>query len=166
MDNKIKNIIFVALFSALIFIATYIIRIPSIATGGYIHLGDGFIFLAVVILGKRYGALAGSIGGALSDMLAGYNQYILPTIIIKYIMGYLMGYIIEKRPNSRVFPVVGSIIGGGIQIILYYFVGAFFTGSYVVALSDIPGNIVQCLVGIIILFLLGNKLKTYYSKYI
>lgn len=166
MNNKIKNIVFVALFSALIFISTYVVRIPSIATGGYIHLGDGFIFLAVIILGKKQGAVAGAIGGALSDMLAGYNQYILPTIIIKYLMGYIMGFIIERIPNSRLAPIIGAFFGGVVQIILYYFVGSLFTGSFIVALSDIPGNILQCFVGIVILCILGNKLKMYFKKYI
>ena len=37
-----------ALFAALIFIATYLFKLPTPV--GYIHLGDGFVFIAAAVL--------------------------------------------------------------------------------------------------------------------
>lgn len=53
---------------ALTFIATGFIniRLPIAANGGLVHLGNVPLFLAAIIFGKRTGALAGSIGMALS----------------------------------------------------------------------------------------------------
>ena len=72
MENrKITYMVYPALMAALIFVATYLIKIPNPATGGYSHMGDCMIFIAVVMLGRRNGSMAAAIGGALSDLLAG-----------------------------------------------------------------------------------------------
>ena len=72
MENrKITYMVYTALMAALIFVATYLIKIPNPATGGYSHMGDCMIFIAVVMLGRRNGSMAAAIGGALSDLLAG-----------------------------------------------------------------------------------------------
>ena len=41
MENrKITYMVYTALMAALIFVATYLIKIPNPATGGYSHMGD------------------------------------------------------------------------------------------------------------------------------
>ena len=50
--------VYTALMAALIFVATYLIKIPNPATGGYSHMGDCMIFIAVVMLGRRNGSMA------------------------------------------------------------------------------------------------------------
>ena len=75
MENrKITYMVYTALMAALIFVATYLIKIPNPATGGYSHMGDCMIFIAVVMLGRRNGSMAAAIGGALSDLLAGVTE--------------------------------------------------------------------------------------------
>ena len=71
MQNKsIFSITLVALFSALVFIGTTL-KIP-LPTGAFVHLGNAVFLLAVLLLGYTKGALAGSIGFALFDLLNGY----------------------------------------------------------------------------------------------
>lgn len=158
-DKKTKSIIYTALFAALVCVATFSIKIPSVVTNGYVHLGDGFIFIAVILLGKKNGALAGAIGASLADMLGGYSHYILPTFIIKLVMGYVMGLIIDKLTSKRSSWLIGAFVGSTWQILAYYVVGSLFVGSFVTTLMDIPGNIMQSLVGIIIALLLSGQLK-------
>ena len=50
--EKTKELAMTALMTALIFTATYIIKIPNPATGGYTHMGDCMIFLGVMVLGR------------------------------------------------------------------------------------------------------------------
>ena len=45
------------LMIALIFVCTFTIKLPNPATGGYTHMGDCMAFLAVLVLGKKDGAL-------------------------------------------------------------------------------------------------------------
>lgn len=149
-DKKVKEMVYASLFAALICVATFIIRIPSPVTNGYIHLGDGFIFIAVLLLGKRDGAWAAAIGAALADIIGGYSFYAMPSFIIKGIMSLIMGFTIERLPNSMNHKwAVGAVIGSIWQIIAYYVVGSVMVGSFVSTISEIPGNAVQSTVGII-----------------
>lgn len=52
-SNKTRELVKTALMAAIIFVATYAIRIPNPATGGYSHLGDCMIFLGVILLGRK-----------------------------------------------------------------------------------------------------------------
>lgn len=111
--DKINQIVYTALMMALVFVMTFSIRIPVPFTQGYIHGGDSMIFVAVLILGWRNGAIAAGMGSALSDLLAGYSQYILPTLVIKGMMAVLMGLALEKTNNSKkgIFALSGITVG-------------------------------------------------------
>ena len=150
-DKKIKEMVYTALFAALVCVATFIIKVPSPITGGYTHLGDGFIFIAVILLGKKNGAWAGSIGAALADIIGGYSFYALPTFIIKGIMALIMGAMIEKLPSSMKHKwVAGAVMGSIWQVLGYYVVGSLFVGSFITTISEIPGNAIQSAAGIIV----------------
>lgn len=111
--DNIKQIVYTALMMALVFVMTFSIRIPVPFTQGYIHGGDSMIFVAVLILGWRNGTIAAGIGSALSDLLAGYSQYILPTLVIKGMMAMFMGLALEKTNNSKksIFALSGITVG-------------------------------------------------------
>ena len=115
--EKTKELAMTALMTALIFTATYIIKIPNPATGGYTHMGDCMIFLGVMVLGRKQGALAGGLGGALSDLLSGAAVWVLPTFFIKYAMGWIMGLLLEKSRFKNRLIAAGT--GGVFQIIAY-----------------------------------------------
>ena len=52
----------VAVFSALVFVATIVIAIPSVSTSGYVNFGDTVIFIASAFLGPLGGFIAGGVG--------------------------------------------------------------------------------------------------------
>jgi uncharacterized membrane protein len=150
-DKKIKDMVYTALFAALVCVATFIIKVPSPITGGYTHLGDGFIFVAVILLGKKNGAWAGSIGAALADIIGGYSFYALPTFIIKGFMALIMGSMIEKLPSKiKNKWIAGAVMGSLWQVLAYYLVGSLFVGNFITTISEIPGNVIQSAAGIIV----------------
>ena len=71
-------------------------------------MGDSMIFLSVLILGKRDGAFAGALGGALADLLCGAAIWIGPTLIIKFIMAWIMGIIWEQYPSKIISAIAVS----------------------------------------------------------
>ena len=73
-----------ALAIALVCLSTMFLQFPIPL--GYAHLGNCFILISGVFFGPVTGLLAGGIGSALSDLLTGYAQWIIPTLIIKGIM--------------------------------------------------------------------------------
>ena len=150
-EDRIKEMVYTALLAALVCVATFIIKVPSPITGGYTHLGDGFIFLGVILLGKKNGAWAGSIGAALADFIGGYSFYVLPTFIIKALMAFIMGTFIEKLPSSMKNKWIGGAVLGSIwQVLAYYLVGSLMVGNFLSTIIEIPGNLVQSAAGIVV----------------
>ena len=79
-DKRLKRMAVAGVFAALITIMTaYICHIPVPATGGYIHFGDGLIYIVACILPKPYAMLAAAIGGGVADLLTA-PMWVLPTI--------------------------------------------------------------------------------------
>ena len=150
MDKKFsaKDLTVTAAAAALVFLTTYTFKIP--APSGYTHLGDCMIFISVLLLGTKRGALAGGIGAALADALGGYTQYILPTFFIKAIMAVIMGVFTYKIFKGKKYGwFVGAVVGGVAQIILYTLIKIPMY-DVVYALSRLPGNILQTGTGIAI----------------
>lgn len=157
-DKKTKTLVMTALMAALVFIATYLVKIPNPATGGYSHLGDCMIFLAVVMLGRKNGAIAAGLGGALSDLLAGAAVWIAPTLIIKYIMAFIMGTIIKGKPESRKLQLLGAAVGGAFQVVAYTLVKVVLVGAGP-AVASIPNVTIQTVVGVVIFMVLSSILS-------
>lgn len=153
-DKRIKSMVYTSLLAALVCVATFTIKVPSFVTNGYTHLGDGFIFIAVILLGGKNGAWAGAIGAALADILGGYTHYALPTFVIKGIMALIMGYVINKMAeDNKLSWVIGAVLGSIWQIAAYYVVGSLMVGSFVSTIMDIPANITQSIIGITVSFI-------------
>ena len=164
VNNKTREMVTTALMAALIFVATFLIKIPNPATGGYSHMGDCMIFLAVVFLGRKNGSMAAGIGGALSDFLAGAPIWILPTFIIKYIMAFIMGTIIKKQPESKKLQLIGATVGGIFQIIGYTLAKVILIGV-APALMSVPNVSIQTVVGIVLFIALYTALSGTINKF-
>ena len=155
---SVKDITKTAMMAAITFIGIYTVKIPSLH--GYSHMGEFMIFRSVLILGTRKGALAGGIGAALSDLLGGYMHWVIPTFIIKYIMATVMGLFIDKiMPNRKGNWLIGSIVGGIVQIILYtLFKVDLLECAY--AIGGVPGLTSHRITGVVlatVLVVLFNK---------
>lgn len=90
-EEYAKCLVYTALMTALVFVATFTIKVPVPFTNGYIHPGDSMVFLAGLLLGPFYGAFAAGIGSALADLIAGYTFWMIPTLLIKGLMGFVVG---------------------------------------------------------------------------
>ncbi|MDR3072545.1 MAG: ECF transporter S component [Clostridiales Family XIII bacterium] len=147
-----------ALMAAIIFVVTYLIRIPlPFASGGYLNIGDAPIYLGAYILGGPAGAFAAALGSALSDLVGGYVFYALPTAIIKGTMGLVAGILLARNKSLLRF-VVASVIGGGIMVTGYaIFEALFFNLNQ--AIATIPFNSVQWVGGVLVASALYPAIK-------
>lgn len=149
-----KDITKIAIMAALVFIATFLIKIPFL--NGYTHIGDSMVIISALILGKKKGALAAGLGAALCDLLSGYMQYVIPTFLIKAIMVLIIATISENLINKTKFAwIFGAIIGSTFQVIGYYLVEAILYG-FAGALASVPANIIQSIVGITLAVILAT----------
>ena len=163
MENrKITYMVYTALMAALIFVATYLIKIPNPATGGYSHMGDCMTFIAVVMLGRRNGSMAAAIGGALSDLLAGAAVWVLSTLVIKFLMAFIMGTVISEDPLSHRKQLEGAVIGGVFQVAAYTLAKIALIGTGP-ALLSIPNVTIQTTIGIVLFVVIARVLTRHIS---
>ena len=163
MNTKnLKKIIIAAMFSAVIAVATMIIRIPS--PTGYVNFGDPFVLIAGWLLGP-FGILAAAIGSALADFLSSYTIYIIPTFIIKGCMAlcaWLLYKGISKGCKKRiVISYISSAVIAEIIMISGYFVFEAIFFNPMLAIQSVLGNVFQGLTGIVA----GTLLITVVNRY-
>ena len=156
MENeKLRKIVHASLFAALICAATMVIHIPVPATGGYLNLGDAFILTAALLLGPVYGFAAGGIGSMLADILSGYPQYAVGTLLIKgasALVAALLWKVFSQKLQWRpVFATaVSGIIAEAVMVFGYFGYESLVLGFGIGAAAAIPGNCLQGIAGVII----------------
>jgi len=138
------------LFSALVVVATIVIRLPVPATGGYFNLGDTIIFITSILLGPVFGMIAGGVGSALADVIGGFVQFAPWTLVIKGIEGLVAGLLIRA---FRADP--GTVLGTLLAFVSFVVAGlwmaaGYFGAEYVIfgldwapPTSELPFNLAQ-----------------------
>ena len=101
-----RELVLVGLMIALVYLAGSIIRVPSV--GGFVHIGDCMVFLSVVVLGKKKGAVASSFGMLLVDVLGGYYLW-APFTFITNDHEYSTYYKCSKISNSVISLIFHNI---------------------------------------------------------
>lgn len=152
--TKIRNIVYSALFAAIICIATVIVRIPVPATKGYINLGDCFVIISGAVLGPLYGFLASALGSALSDIINGAAYFVPATFIIKGVMALAVSLIYGKTGRKKFSLLLSGIIAEIIMTAGYLVYEAFVLGYKSAAVAELPMNAIQGAAGIILSFIL------------
>ncbi len=146
-----KKLVLTALLMALTFVATMFIRIPLPL--GYVNLGDVFVLLSVFILGPVYGTIAGGVGSCLADLI-GYISYAPGTLIIKSAMAlvaYLIYSLLLKATKKDIIAeIIGGIAGAIIMAFGYFFYEVLFFETAGVAIINVPWNLLQGAVGVIL----------------
>jgi len=153
-NKKVFKMVLTAVMMALVFVGTKIIQIPT-PTGGYIHIGDGFVFLSGIVLGPFYGAIAGGVGSMLTDLLSGYTQYAVITLILKGLASFIVAVVVrgEFKNNSinRFSKLVGCILGAFLIVVGYFAFEAYALGLGVeAALLGVYTNLIQVATGVFI----------------
>jgi len=156
-DEKLKLMVRYALLIALTTVMTMVVHIPTPATKGYLNLGDMVVFVAAIMLGKKGGLVVGGIGSALADLLLGYTYFAPITFIVKGLEGFIAGALLETNIGQKV-PMIPVAIGG-IWMALGYYIAEIFMYGGEAALVEVPGNLVQGLLGAVTATILSTALK-------
>jgi uncharacterized membrane protein len=166
---SVKKLAVSAMFAALTFLATSVLKIPT-PTPGYIHIGDAFVLLSGFFLGPVTGGLAAGIGSALADLLGGYVVWAPFTFAVKFLTSltaacfyrFLLSRAGQKK--TAVFPVILAGMAGETVMVIGYlltnilivcatggvFSAAALTAAALSSIAEIPFNICQGLAGILI----------------
>ncbi len=141
-----------AIFAALVAIVTYLSWIPIPATTGYLNFGETVIYIAALVLGPYVGAFAGG-GAAIADLLVPGGAAFAPgTFVIKTVEGFTIGFLNNrlKKKTSPTLSAIISVLIGGVILVLGYFLYEIPLLGLSTAIVEVPFNIIQMLVGLII----------------
>lgn len=147
--QRTRMVVMAAAFAALACVATMVVKVPS-PTGGYMNLGDTVVLLGGYLLGPAWGALAGSIGPALADVLLGSPIYAPATLVIKAGMAALAAACHQAFGKGRgpLGLAACGIMGELPMVVGYWLYDALLLGSAAGAAAGIPSNLVQAAFGI------------------
>lgn len=161
MNRDTKKLCIMGLLAALTCAATMIIKVPITVTGGYINIGDSMVLICAVFFGPEYGLIAGGIGSALGDLLGGYFNWALATVIIKGIEGLAVAKI-AGTPNKGSFlnlRKVSACVIGLVWMVAGYFAADYIIGGSIAAsIAGISANSIQAVFSFIVFIVLGFAL--------
>lgn len=170
-EKSDNTLIFVttAMMTAMVMIATTFFKIPNAM--GYIHLGDGFVLLAAIILPKKYACFAGGVGAGLADIYGGYAVWAPWTLVIKIVMVLIVqlffDFLTKRASNGKHIAKIAGIpfaeLFAYVLAVLwtvsgYYVAQGFISGNWAAPIADVPGNVLQAAVGSIIAILVSVTL--------
>lgn len=170
-EKNDNTLIFVttAMMTAMVMIATAFFKIPNAM--GYIHLGDGFVLLAAIILPKKYACFAGGVGAGLADIYGGYAVWAPWTLVIKIVMVLIVqlffDFLTKRASNGKhIAKIAGIPFAEFFAYVLavlwtvsgYYVAQGFISGNWAAPVADVPGNVLQAAVGSIIAILVSVTL--------
>ena len=114
---NVQKLTLCGVMAALVFVMTYFPKIPVPVTGGYVHLGDGAIFLSVLLLGPL-GIPAAAVGSMLSDLIGGYMVYVLPTFLIKGLVALVAWKLCRK--DQPLLALLSFLLAEAVMVLGYF----------------------------------------------
>ena len=173
MQNKksLLKITYTAIFTALILLATSVLKFSTGLGEGYIHLGDSIIYLTACVLPLPYCLIAGALGGALADIVSGFAIWSIPTMIIKMLNVLPFALVCKNCKSKNILSkqtILMAIISGIITIV-GYFIAECVLYSVASATLSLIGNTIQAVASGIIFVIIAKatdkiNLKSKLSK--
>lgn len=144
-----------AVVAAAVAVATMAVSIPIGI--GYLNFGEIVIYTAAFLFGGIVGGLGGGIGAAAADVILGYAMYGPITLVAKGLEGYVVGRLSGTSTRSK---VVAVAVGAPIMIVSYVLARAYFEGVPAALLSELPSDILQAAVGLLVALPLSRALES------
>ena len=115
-DESINKLVVTAFFAAITFLGIQIFRVPLPAVVGtpFVHFGHIFVVMGVLLMGGKRGAVSGTLGLVIFDILNGYLQDVpqvfLETIIKCLLIGALFAVLKNRAGGDRKKEYRGAMI--------------------------------------------------------
>ena len=159
--DQTKKLVMTGLMTALVAVATMVLPIPIPGTTGYINLGDGIIFLSILILGWRYAAFAGGVGAGLADLLLGSAVWAPWTLVIKACMAVIVGLFLRGQEETvgKLRSTAGMAVAVVWMVCGYYVAEGVIYGNWAAPIIGVPWNLLQGAVGVVLASVIAAALE-------
>ncbi|WP_161979322.1 ECF transporter S component [Streptococcus sp. S784/96/1] len=132
-QTKTSELTLLAVLTALSVVLAYI-HIPT--PTGFLTLLDVGIYFTAFYLGDKAGIVVGGLSGFLIDLLLGYPQYMIHSLIAHGAQGFFAGWTGKKR--------LPGVVLASVAMIGWYVVAALLLGyGWGAAVAGILGNVLQ-----------------------
>lgn len=145
-----------AVVFALVFTATWFV-VPSPVLGN-INLGDSMILVGSLVLGGPWAVIACSLAAAICDFAAGYAVYAPATLLIKAGMVLVM-LLFRKVSQKPLITILSAICAEVFMATGYLIYEAWILGYSFAAVLNVPFNLIQGALNIVLALLIGTLLK-------
>ena len=129
-NDKVKNLVITAFFTAITFLGIQSFRIPLPAAVGtpFLHFGHIFVVMGLLLQGGKRGAVSGTLGLTIFDMLNGYMQdapkTFVETALKCLIVGALFVMLKKKTAGDKKkeygAAMICAVVYGCINVIMEY----------------------------------------------
>ena len=147
--NNLKKITTLAVLVALSVVLGYFLKVPT--PTGILTLLDAGIFFTAFYFGSKEGAVVGGLAGFLIDLISGYPQWMIFSLINHGGQGFLAGFKGKMQPLGLLLASL-FMVGG-------YALASSFLYGWQAALPEIVPNLMQNLFGMLVGYLLYRFLK-------
>ena len=148
-QTKTSKIALVSILAALSVVLGYFVKIPT--PTGFLTLLDAGIFFTAFYFGSREGAVVGGLAGFLIDLISGYPQWMFFSLIFHGLQGYFAGF-------KGKWQGLGLVLATIIMVAGYACATAWMKG-WGQAWLDVPHNLLQNFVGMVVGYLLYRSIK-------
>ncbi|VTS97507.1 ECF transporter S component [Streptococcus dysgalactiae] len=143
--SKTRQMSLLAVLTALTIVLGRFVMVPT--PTGFLTLLDAGIYFTSFYLGATQGAIVGGLSGFLIDLIAGYPQWMIHSLIAHGAQGYFAGWTGYKR-------WLGTLLGSVIMVV-WYFLGSLMLGYGLAgSLAGIWGNVMQNTFGLLVGYLI------------
>ena len=103
VTNKVKELVITAFFAAITFLGIQAFRIPLPAAIGtpFVHFGHVFVVMGVLLQNGKKGAVSGTLGLIIFDILNGYMQDVPQVFIETVVKCLIIGVIFASLKESE-----------------------------------------------------------------
>lgn len=151
---RMIEITIIGVMAGLAYVAYVFLKIPVSINGSTssIHIGNMFPALTALLLDGVCGGLAGAVGLAIADIVAGTPHYAITTFVLKYLIGITCGLVAHKvfRLRNRsvkdgVSYFVAVILSAASGLVLNIFTDPFLGYFRKVYIQGIPTDFASVL---------------------
>ena len=126
--NKVRQMAFIGVMAALVFVTTNFLSIKIPIGGGQtqIHMGNVMCILSGLLFGPVAGGLASGIGSMFVDLLnPAWAPEFWVTFIMKFVMGFVAGLISHLGKQTQTKNIVAAVCGA------VSYVACYLTKNYI-----------------------------------
>ena len=181
-DGRVKAMVVTAFFAAITFLGIQSFRIPLPAAIGtpFVHFGHIFVVMGVLLQGGKRGAVSGTLGLIIFDILNGYLQDVpqvfIETVVKCLIVGAIFMILKKKAQGDKKkeygYAIICAVIYGCMNIVIELVMGTIrmmilgsgFAAAVAGSVASIPATVINAVFMIIAIAVLYQPVKSIYRR--